>query len=74
MMWNNYGGAMNWWWMAPVMVLFWGAVIVGVVLLIRAFARPRVEGEQAMDILRKRLASGAIDQDEFDKTKRTLLG
>ncbi len=73
MMWNNYGG-MNGGWSGPLMLLFWGAVIVGVVLLFRALARPRVEGEEAMDTLRKRLASGAITQDEFDKTKRSLQG
>lgn len=72
MMWG-YGG-LNWWWMAPMMVLFWGAVIAVVVLAVRARTGSGRNGEAALETLRMRLASGDITQEDFDKTSRTLKG
>jgi len=72
MMWGY--GDNNWLWMAPLMVLFYGVLIAIVVLGVRAFSRPRRDDDQALATLRKRFASGAIDQDEFEKTRRSLDG
>lgn len=73
MMWNYSGmDGGNWWWMVPMMVLFVAAAIAVVLLAVRAFAGPKGSDDQAMDTLRKRFASGQINQDEYEKTSRLL--
>lgn len=68
-----YGwSAWDWVWMAAMMVLFWGGVILLGVWAIRALAGPRHSGEQAIDVLRRRLAAGEITPEEFEKTKKAL--
>ncbi len=72
MMWGYYDG----WsmvWMAAMMILFWGGVIALVAYGIRAFASGK-GGDPAMDTLRRRLASGDISQEDFDKTRKALQG
>jgi uncharacterized membrane protein len=73
MMWWGYDGV-NWFWMMPMMVLFWGAIILVVLLVFRAVAGPRGGVDSAMETLRRRLAAGEITPDEYEKTKRTLQG
>ena len=73
MMWFGYYDGYTWLLMAGMMVLFWGGIAALMVLAIRAFSGPR-GGDQAMDVLRRRLASGEITQEEFDKTRRALQG
>ena len=72
MMWYYGSGGWDWLWMAGMMVLFWGGVIVIGVWLIRGLAGPRQTGDTAVDLLRKRLAAGEITADEFEKTKKAL--
>jgi uncharacterized membrane protein len=72
MMWGYDG--LNWFWMAPMMVLIWGGVIALVIWGLRASSGPRSNGDSAIETLRRRLAAGEISQDEFDKTKRILQG
>lgn len=72
MMWGYYDG-WSWLWMAAMMVLFWGGIFAIVVYAIRAFTGPRGT-DQAMDVLRRRFASGEITPDEFEKTRKTLQG
>ena len=72
MMWGYFDGG-NWLWMAGMMVLFWGGIIVLAVVAVRAFAGPK-SNDQALDILRRRLAGGEISQDEFEKTRKALHG
>jgi putative membrane protein len=60
-----------------LMLLFWAAVIVGIAYLIRWIAHGRVEkkpGDEAMDILRKRFASGEMGKEEFEERKKALEG
>jgi len=71
-MWGYNG--QDWWWMVPMMLLFWGAVIAIVFLVARARTTTSRGGDKAVETLRARLASGAINQDEYDKTNRTLQG
>ena len=75
MMWN-YGGVDdgNWWWMVPMMVLFLGGTIGVVALAVRSFSGPKSDGDPAMTNLRGRLASGQINQDEYEKISRVLKG
>jgi uncharacterized membrane protein len=60
-------------WMSGMMVLFWGGVIALVVFAVRAFAGPRGT-DQAIDVLRRRLASGEISLEDYEKTRKALQG
>jgi putative membrane protein len=73
---------MMWWyggspWMAIggglMMVLFWGGLIVLAVWLVRGTGR----GPQPLDpmeTLKRRLASGEINQEQFEQTRKALQG
>jgi putative membrane protein len=68
-MWGSWGIAMG-----LLMLLFWGAVIVGIVvgirwLINRGKASPT---DTALDILRQRYARGEINKEEFEAKKRDL--
>jgi len=70
MMWGYYDG-WSWLWMAAMMVLFWGGIIALAAFVVRSFTGSK-NSDQAMDVLRRRLASGEITQDEFEKTRKAL--
>ena len=72
MMWGYYDD-WSWLWMVAMMVLFWGGIFAIAVYAIRAFAGPRGT-DQAMDVLRRRFASGEITPDEFEKMRKALQG
>jgi len=72
MMWGYHDG-WNWLWMAPVIVLFSGVIIALAVFAFRSFTGGD-GNDPAMDVLRRRFASGEITQDEFEKTRRALQG
>ena len=73
MMWGNQGfmGVGYMW-------IFWIAVIVGIVFLVKWIveqSRP-AEGkseESSLEILKKRYARGEIDKEEFEQKKKHLL-
>ncbi|MFZ5907452.1 MAG: SHOCT domain-containing protein [Nitrospirota bacterium] len=77
-------GMMNWgygmgWFMGIVNIIFWVAVIVGVIYLIKWLSSSSKQGaweakteDSAMEILRKRYASGEISKEEFEEKKRHL--
>ena len=71
MMWGYYDG-WNWLWMAPMMILFWGGIIVLAFVVIRSLGSRG--NNEAMDVLRRRLANGDISQDEFEKIRKALQG
>jgi putative membrane protein len=56
------------------MVLFWGLIIVAVVLIARAFYGTHERGSQksAREILDERYARGEIGRDEYEEQRRTL--
>ena len=57
-----------------MMLVFWGVVIVGLVLAIRwlvSQGRPP-QSDRALDILRQRYASGEIGKEEFEAKNRDL--
>jgi putative membrane protein len=67
----------GWWWM----MIFWIAVIVGLVFLVkwlveqgRADRKISPPEESALDILKKRYAKGEINKEEFEQKKRDLMG
>jgi putative membrane protein len=64
-----------------IMLLFWGGLIVLIVLAIRWFggSSPRGKpqpgpGQSALDILEERFARGEIDAEELQERKRALSG
>ncbi|MBI3970528.1 MAG: SHOCT domain-containing protein [Chloroflexi bacterium] len=85
----NVGG---WTWTAAMllgwlsMLAFWGALIVGAILLVRWFAGAAGRsgeangaagaagrgGDTALEILRRRYAAGEITQDEFERMRQVL--
>ena len=79
MMWGydgfGFGGGM----MGIGMLLFWGVIIAGIVLLVRAVVRSPGPGakereKSALDILRERYARGEIDKAEFEQKRNDLKG
>jgi putative membrane protein len=81
-MWPGMMGGWGMGWFGGIfMIVFWVAVIVGVVFLIRwLFVSSRTGaqgpghgGDTALDILRKRYARGEIDKQEFEEKKKDLL-
>lgn len=73
MMWFGYYDGWSWLLMAGMMVLFWGGVVALIALVGRAMIGPW-GGDQAMDTLRRQLASGETTQEEFETTRRALQG
>ena len=72
MMWGYYDG-WSWLWMAGMMILFWGTIIVLAVWAVRSFGPTHHNGgDAALETLRKRFAAGEISQEEFEKTKHAL--
>ena len=72
MMWGYYDG-WNWLWMAAMMVVFWGGILAVAVFAIRSFTRSK-NSDGAMDVLRRRFASGEITKDEFEDARKALQG
>jgi putative membrane protein len=74
---GDYGWGMGWFG-SIFMVLFWGAVIVALVLAIRwlwvssAGAHKSESKDSALEILRQRYARGEIGKEEFEEKKRDL--
>ncbi len=72
MMWGNQG------FMGGFMWIFWIAIIVGIIFLVKWIvmqSRPggQQQGEDSVEILKKRYARGEIDKEEFEQKKKDLL-
>ena len=81
-MWNwGYGGPADWWIFPLVMPL---VMIVGMLIMMSMFRggffwsgprhQHRGDDDAALDILRRRLASGEISEDEYQAKRKLLLG
>ena len=75
---NGYGMG---WFGGLGMVLVWGLVVFGIVMLLRWFSNQRDAspagnktrgGNQALEIARERLTKGEIKPEEFESVKRSL--
>lgn len=66
------------WFMGPIMMLIFFALLVGaVVLVVRLLGRgfgssTGAESDRALYVLRERFANGDINEEEFEKRKRIL--
>ncbi|OGA74172.1 MAG: hypothetical protein A3G81_12845 [Betaproteobacteria bacterium RIFCSPLOWO2_12_FULL_65_14] len=79
MMWGfdgfGFGGGMG-----IGMLLFWGLIIFGIVMVARGFGgssnagEPKVHGKTPLDILGERYARGEIDKSEFQQKRSDLRG
>ena len=70
MMWGDH------WMFGGFMWLFWIAVFVALIFLIRWFVQQGKAGEpkeSALDILKKRYAKGEMDKEEFEAKKKDLF-
>jgi putative membrane protein len=75
---NGYYGHMSGWGMGlgfGMMILFWGALIVGAVFLVRWFSE---QGQgtgrksDALETLKQRLARGEIDIEDYEARRKAL--
>jgi putative membrane protein len=68
-MWGAWGIGMMF-----MMLVFWGLIVVGLVLGIRWLVTQGRESrsDPALDILRQRYARGEIDKEDFEARKRDL--
>jgi putative membrane protein len=72
---GNYYGAAAWMWVVGglMMLIFWGGLIALVVWAIRQFTPSQTPtANDPMAILRRRLASGEITQEQFEQARRAL--
>lgn len=57
------------------MILFWGLVVWGIVMLVKHVSRsedpPKHEG-RALDILKERYAKGEITKEQFEEMKKNI--
>jgi putative membrane protein len=80
MMWGYDGFGFGGGAMGIGMLLFWGLIIVVIVLLVRGFgvrpgaSEPGLREKTALDILGERYARGEIDKTEFEEKRRDLEG
>jgi putative membrane protein len=75
--WGNQGYGMGWFG-GIFMILFWGLIVVGIVLVIRHFTAGQGSGSSKsaprdpLQILKERYASGEIDTAEFEERLKNL--
>jgi len=76
---SGYGGYGMGWFGGIFMIVVWGLVIVGIVLLVRwlvASSKKHGTGSDAdspLEILKRRYARGEINKEEFEEKKKDLL-
>ena len=69
------GGGWGIFMMMISMVLFWGLIIGGVILLVR-FIFPQFgskTAEDSLEILKRRYARGEIEKEKFESKKRDIM-
>lgn len=79
--WSHYGWGWGWGHMmfgSLMMVVFWGLVVLLVVLVVRRVGggfgegTPAASKNPALEILQERFARGDIEKDEFENRKKLL--
>jgi putative membrane protein len=79
--WGMHGDIGTGWWIVMMfgMVLFWAAVIVGILWFVRGSARGSTTWQPErvqtpLEILDRRFAAGEISADEYDERRQVLAG
>lgn len=55
-------------------IFFWILIVLGVVALIRCIIQPgQKQKDEALELLRRRYASGEINREEFEEKRKDLL-
>jgi putative membrane protein len=78
--WGMHPGMMGWGWVGLLfMLVFWGLIVVLIILLIRRLLSPGttkmaspLQEDSALEILKKRYARGEINKEEFEAKKKDL--
>lgn len=77
--WGMHDGDVGWGWMVlmmGVMILFWGAIIFGIVWLARGgsegWGRRERRSETPSEILERRFAEGAISAKEYNERREVI--
>jgi putative membrane protein len=74
--WTSCFGGMGWGWgmgFGPFfMILFWGLIIAGAIILIRWLVDQSQGGKTALQILQERYAKGELQREEYEQKKRDL--
>ncbi len=74
----GYGHMVPWLsWLGPIaMVVFWGLVVTGIVMLILYLARGSRSAQSgtALSILNERYARGEISKEEYEQKRKDLRG
>jgi putative membrane protein len=77
MMWPLYGwGFGGFWWIMPIlMIVFWGLIIWGIVMLVRrpSSSSSGPNDDSALEILKKRYAAGEITREEFGEKRKAIM-
>ncbi|MGZ4306667.1 MAG: SHOCT domain-containing protein [Solirubrobacteraceae bacterium] len=74
--WHDWGHGGAGWWIVAV-VLFWGLLVGGILLLLRGSghwsrrSRPS-ERESALEVLERRFAEGQVSVEEYQNRRRIL--
>lgn len=70
---NLYYDHMFGWGMGfPMMILFWGAVIIFIIWAIQGSRNSNKNEKSALDILKERYAKGEITKEEFEQKKKDI--
>ena len=72
MFWDRYHVMAGWWPMATTAVLPLIFLALVIWLVVRATSHRTGSGESAEELLRRRFASGEIDEEEYGKRLETL--
>lgn len=73
MNWGYGAGSGDWALMMVAMVIFWGLLVLAVVMIFRGSRTSVDRGPGAQAILDERLARGEIDATEYTALKKTLI-
>lgn len=73
--WGSGGGWGMWIFGILMMLILWGGLAAVFVFLFRSLGGSRqAHPDGAMDTLRRRLAAGEINQDEFERIRKVIEG